>query len=146
MKRILLIIVVLITIILARGMVSAQEIDIEALDKEEMLLLLQALTQRLQENETEPETEPDPTEVPAPSPTPEVKPVRSFKIYENKKLVVSRLPDSMFVRKEDLGGGGEDNEETSKSDEPSPKTCPRGTEWNCAFDVNGNFFCDCFNG
>ena len=81
----------------------AQGPDIDSMSNEELLLLLQSIMQKLEQDETSPDTaEPVPTE-PAAGPLavngsksePEI---RLFEVYENKKLIVEALPSYMFIQ------------------------------------------------
>lgn len=96
---------------------TAQEIDIEAMSNEELLMLLQSIMLKIDQNSrsdsiqeesiateaNDADNNPDPIAEPE-------EPVekRSFDIYKNKKLIVGRMPDSWFIRKPDKS---EDNSE-----------------------------------
>ena len=79
---------------------SAQDIDIRNMDNEQLMVLLQAIMQKLEQEEIS-AAAPDeaPAAVPVPTatamlPEPEI---RTFQIYQNKKLILERLPDYYFV-------------------------------------------------
>ena len=116
------------------GFVKAQDIDVEAMSNEELMVLLQSIMQKLdkdeptvvpKENAAEAETsnsadtavpaaEPEasePLDVPVPTAEPEAAAEKkTFEIYENKKLIIGRMPDSYFIRKEN--GDGKDNDDS----------------------------------
>ena len=100
-KDLFLIIISVLTLFVAPFVsVSAQEIDIENMDNAELLALLQAIMQKLEddgsaESITE---EPEPTASAIPTAESDPDPV-GFEIYETKKLTVEKLPDYMFIRK-----------------------------------------------
>lgn len=117
---------------------SAQDIDVDNMSNEELLTLLQSIMQKMEQNsqsesvqETVVETE-EPELVPLPAPTaePEVLPEpedavekRSFAVYENKKLVIGKMPESYFIRIEK--GGGEDDKSDDGGGKPyDPKKDP----------------------
>ena len=147
MKRhfVVLLIFVIFTVFLTA--VSAQDID--NMDKEQLEALLQAITQKLQEYETNPEKEQSSDKevqefsATSPSPTPETKTVK-FQIYDNKKLIIDRLPDSMFIRKE-TGGGEEEKEDNSDSRTLEEiHHCPPGATYECYTDIfTGEYICSC---
>lgn len=126
--------------------VSAQDIDIDNMNNEQLMGLLQAIMQKLESNETQPDAEqnvPEETGEPSaavssqiPESTPEpVKEKARFHIYETKKLIVGRLPDSMFIREKP--GSEED-------DEPAAPTCPPGATYECYTDIlTGEYKCGC---
>ena len=126
MKRsfILLIVVFSMMFVQATAPVSAQEPDVGSMTNEELLLLLQSIMQKLEQDET---ASPEPTPGPVAVQEPEV---RLFRIYDNKKLIVEALPEYMFIQpteapkpekkapnKENNGGG-------SKDDHGDPGVCP----------------------
>lgn len=98
---------------------SAQDVDIDNMTNEQLTQLLQAIMQKLETNNAA-----SPAEVPSVTvqentesvPTPETAETsgqstekRQFQIYENKKLVIGRMPDSYFIRINE-GDGSENNE------------------------------------
>ena len=115
------------------GFVKAQDIDVEAMSNEELMVLLQSIIQKLDKNESTevpqknageteivnsadtavPAAEPEasePLDVPVPTAEPEAAAEKkTFEIYENKKLIIGRMPDSYFIRKEN--GDGKDNDD-----------------------------------
>ena len=81
---------------------SAQDIDIEGMDNEQLTALLMQILTKLQQEE-EPETEisetPAPTAAPVRAADPEaIEEVIQITIYENKKLIVEALPGYMFIQ------------------------------------------------
>ena len=97
---------------------SAQDVDIDNMTNEQLTQLLQAIMQKLETNNAA-----SPAEVPSVTvqentesvPTPETAETsgqstekRQFQIYENKKLVIGRMPDSYFIRINE-GDGSENN-------------------------------------
>ena len=122
-KRILLLIMtVILTLFTVSAVSQAQEVDLNDLTDEQLLILLQTIMQKLQDGETEEPAEvpavPETAEEPAPAvPAPAAEEEEAaFEIYENKKLLVQRLPDSLFVQPEDL--------EPEKTPKPPSKKHP----------------------
>ena len=81
---------------------SAQDIDIEGMDNEQLTALLMQILTKLQQEE-EPEAEisetPAPTAAPVRAADPEaIEEVIQITIYENKKLIVEALPGYMFIQ------------------------------------------------
>lgn len=117
---------VLAVLILAFGSVSAQDVDVDNLSNEQLMMLLQSIMQKLEADtnaeptEQAPETESEAAETqtaeePIPEPTEMTKPAaekKQFQIYENKKLVIGRMPDSWFIRKPVQSGGGSDEDDS----------------------------------
>ena len=100
------------------GTAAAQDIDVDNMTNEQLTQLLQAIMQKLETNNAA-----SPAEVPSVTvqentesvPTPETAETsgqstekRQFQIYENKKLVIGRMPDSYFIRINE-GDGSENN-------------------------------------
>ena len=102
---ILLILTVIAIFMLCTGSASAQDVDIENMDNEQMTTLLQQIMQKLQQEE-EPmaETDPEPetsSTAATPVPTADSKmteEVAKITIYENKKLIIESLPGYMFIQ------------------------------------------------
>lgn len=118
-KRLLLILfAVLILFGIFFGTAAAQNVDVSTMSKEELMVLLQSIMQRL-EQDTETETEEkgsETVEVPttAKDSAGSTKQVtkqesKKYSVYKNKKLVVGRMPESWFIRKKPGGGGGDDD-------------------------------------
>ena len=152
------------------GVTSAQDIDLDSMSSEQLNALLQALTEKLGQREA-PDGEEPGIEVSAPSDTADseeeeetarkdsslqvvpsdlsekqvtqASAEKKYQIYENKKLVIGRMPDSMFIRREDLGGGGEEKDESS---DPPAHECEPGCSWDCGYDWYGNRHCGCYCG
>ena len=112
------VILALFTILIGTAAAQNQNIDVDSMSNEEIMALLQAIMQKL---ETEMETDSEKKEsetaeisVQAPAEIDTGKELsnrepKKFSVYENKKLVVGRLPDYLFVRKQPGGGGGDDD-------------------------------------
>ena len=100
-KRIFLIMLgILASLAVSFGSSYAQDIDISNMDNAQLMELLQAIMQKLEEESAD--KSPDltiVTTVPAAEDLPEsVAETNRFRIYENKKLVVERIPDWYFIR------------------------------------------------
>ena len=130
MKRInlsLISFMILVLLMLSAGSAFSQDIDISAMDHEQLLRLLKQIMDKL-ENEDAPVSETPETPFPimtppadnTPGPGPEA---RIFRIYENKKLILERIPDSYFFSGNNVG---EDlTPEPGKT--PGPKSYPTQT-------------------
>ena len=138
-------IMVLASLAVFAGSVYAQDIDIDNMDNEQLLILLQQIMDKLNQQETtEPTEEPAaPTEepaVPTAVPTPEAADPRTktFKIYENKKLIIGRMPDSYFVQPESNDGndGGYDFD---GDPDPDPRVPDCGPD--CSWDLRYGCVC-----
>lgn len=110
-RRLILMLIIAVTamIMAVFGPAAAQDINIDELDNEQLLILLQAITQKLTQGEagSVPES-PEPTpEAPAPTVGPVIQQSAAepekFRIYENKKLIVGNMPAAYFVPKSDEG-------------------------------------------
>ena len=82
--------------------VSAQEINVDNLDNEQLTTLLLQILDKLRQEE-EPESEvsetPAPTAAPVPAAEPEtIEEVIQITIYDNKKLIIEALPGYMFIQ------------------------------------------------
>ena len=118
MKKILLIIIhfaILASFALLVGTASAQDVDVDSMSNEELMVLLQSIMQKLEQEmatETEgkdPETVISSVPTSSPAGTAEQEPdqeTETFSVYTNKKLVYDSLPDYMFVRKPTGGSDG----------------------------------------
>ena len=74
----------------------AKDIDISNMDNAQLMTLLQAIMQKLEEKtEDESPEAPVVTTNPEAADTPES---AGFQIYKNKKLVIGRMPDWYFIR------------------------------------------------
>ena len=169
---VLLLAVILTMSAVSIASVSSQDIDIDNLDKEQLMFLMQAISQKLQEEESfageEANTAANDPSAADPAKDAEdsdqktlqsrsgifsaaekqvtqVKETKKYQVYENKKLVINRLPDSMFIRKPT----GEDEPE------PTPDTrtleeihnCRPGQTYECYTDIfTGEYICSCGNG
>ena len=118
------------------GSAAAQEVDIDSMDNAQLMQLLQSIINKLETDEAEepapepadpvpsdeePETEITVPEVPEPASIQEAEAGEEPKItiYENKKLIIGRMPDSYFVPK-DSGGGEKKDNPPSKKKPPRP--------------------------
>ena len=122
---ILLFIFIMLTLTTA---VSAQNVDIDSMDREQLLMLIQMIQDKLTNADSAAGNTPESEgpAIPTVTPTPELK---VFSIYENKKLMIEALPGYMFVQPE----SGEDPDENkgpgvTKTPEPA---CPDGCHWFC---------------
>ena len=125
--------------------VSAQDIDVSTMDNAELLELLQAILNKLETEETEGTAEPLPegTAVPVIS-VARFSDGKLFTIYENKKLILERIPDSYFVQK-DNGGDG-DKEEGPKPTTTPKSPCAPGCDYECWIGIYGRPECGCVCG
>ena len=69
--------------------VSAQDVNVDSMTNEELLLLLQSIMERLDQQEEDPETRAAMDLTPEPA---------GFSVYENKKLTIEELPEYMFIQ------------------------------------------------
>ena len=92
----------LVTLMTFAVCVSAQEIDVDSMNNEQLMLLLQAIMQKLELNETEDAEEslPNVTEMPVIDAA-RFSDRKLFTIYENKKLIIEAIPEYMFTQKSD---------------------------------------------
>lgn len=169
-RTIILLLTVILTIsTVSIASVSAQDIDIDNLDKEQLMLLMQAISQKLQEEESsageeadtaandpsaaDPAKDTEASELKtlgsrsgiftaAEKQVTQVKEAKKYQIYENKKLVISRLPDSMFVRKP-TGGEDEPEPESDSRTLEEIHNCPPGATYECYTDAWGVEHCSC---
>ena len=134
-KTIVLILLTILTMLAVFFSASAQDIDLSGMDNEQLMTLLQTIMDKLQESDTE-ETVTGPAAGPEPAaaPDPETEPEEAaadpeeFEIYENKKLLREKLPDSYFVKPESRGKDKdkEKNPPTKKDNPPhDPPSRPR---------------------
>ena len=109
--------------------VSAQDVDIDSMDREQLLQLIMLIQNKLTNADPAAEITPEPEGpmIPEATPTPELK---IFSIYENKKLMIEALPGYMFVQPET--GNDDDGDDTGPTVTKTPApTCPPGCEWYC---------------
>lgn len=118
-KRFLLILfAVLILFGVLVGTAAAQNVDVSNMSNEELMVLLQSIMQKL-EQDTETETEEKGSEtVELPASAKDTagskkqvtkQETKKYSVYKNKKLVIGRMPESWFIRKKPDGGGGDDD-------------------------------------
>ena len=125
---ILLFFLVIFTLLAA---VSAQDVDIDSMDREQLLMLIQLIQSKLLNDEpadvpdAEATPEPKGPVIPAATPTPELK---IFSIYENKKLMIEALPEYMFIPKD--SGDPDEDKGPGITTTPVPD-CPDGCVWFC---------------
>ena len=116
--------------------VSAQDIDIQNMDNAQLLELLQAIMQKLEAEGSEAGT----VEVTSGSPagTAEVgeAPIElnKFQIYENKKLILERLPDWYFVQK-NKDEGNDDGDNNPSDPGMTLEECEKACWDMCGFDM-----------
>ena len=121
-RGVILILTVLTVFTAMIGIACAQEIDIDNLSYEQLLELQQLIAQKLAEEYASGKVvkgaEPDAAETAAADESPvdavlEVVDVpQKFGIYENKKLVIGKMPESYFILPDDGGNNGSDDEGT----------------------------------
>lgn len=132
LKKILLILsLCFLFVFVSVGFVKAQDVDVDSMSNEELMVLLQSIIRKLDQNESKealPENAEEtevrevsqedaakaelsvPVEVTVPTAEPEADVAeKTFEVYENKKLIIGRMPDSYFIRKDN--GGGDDKDE-----------------------------------
>lgn len=120
MKRksfLLILFAVLILFGIFVGTAAAQNVDVSTMSNEELMVLLQSIMQKL-EQDTETETEEkgsETAELPASAKDAAgskkqvtKQETKKYSVYKNKKLVIGRMPDSWFIRKQPGGGGDDD--------------------------------------
>lgn len=137
----LFIILILAVLIGFIGTASAQNIDVDDMDNEQLMLLLQAIMQKLEKDEVSDtdaqNTEGTETTVNVTTVSEDEKEIqteiagpRKFKIYENKKLIIGHMPDSYFIRpntdEEEIEESGDPTPGKKKKEEPE---CDRGCYW-----------------
>ena len=120
LKKILLILsLCFLFVFLSVGFVKAQDVDVDSMSNEELMVLLQSIMRKLDQNESKealPEnaakaelSESEDAAVPTAEPEAAVA-EKTFEIYENKKLIIGRMPDSYFIRKDNGGGDDKDDD------------------------------------
>ena len=134
-KRIFILIIVFLSAaaVLSFGPVSAQDTDLDSMTDEQLMTLLRAITQKLEERQpsadTSEITEPDPAGTQQAENDPETAlKGKAFRIYDNKKLIIESLPSYMFIRPVE---NEEEPEEPvpgkKKEGHGDPASCPAGT-------------------
>ena len=116
-KRLFVLLALLLGILAVSAGSSAQDIDISDMDNAQLLQLLQTIMQQLESDGTEAVSEPLPaaTEMPVIS-VARYSDGKIFHIYENKKLILERIPDSYFF----TGNGGEADETPAPGKKKDP--------------------------
>ena len=146
-KSIIIIFILAITLLtVLPGSISAQDIDVESMDNAQLLRLLQVIMQQLEEGETEETDEP----LPAGTAVPVISVARFsdgklFTIYENKKLIIERIPDDLFIQKND-GNGDTDKKKDTGTPTPDPHGCKPGCSYDCWTNIFGRQECGCVCG
>ena len=122
-RFLLILFMVLASLTVLAGTAAAQNVDVDTMSNEELMVLLQSIMQRLEQDmvtDTE-EKEPETVETSIPisaevgSGTRETdREPKKFSSYENKKLIIGRMPDSWFIREKPGGGGGEDESDSGE--------------------------------
>lgn len=116
-RLLLILFAVLAMFTILAGTTAAQSVDVDSMSNEELLALLQTIMLKLEQNsETDTEgkdTESTITLIPTSTrggSTTQVtnQETKKHSIYKNKKLIIGRMPDSWFIRKQPGGGGGDD--------------------------------------
>ena len=100
MKKKLLIpviIAILSLFIFSAGTISAQSVNIDDMNNEQLMQLLLQIMNRLESGE--PAETPEPAAAMVPTLTPTYEPT-AFSIYEIKKLIIEALPGYMFIQPE----------------------------------------------
>lgn len=143
----LMLFVILAVFTFSFASVSAQDIDLSDMDNAQLIALLQAIMQQLEAEEPAETAEPFPvgTEVPVIS-VARFSDGKLFKIYENKKLIIERIPDDRFIQKND--GHDTDNKKdtgtpTPGAPTPDPHGCNPGCSWACWTNIFGRPECGC---
>ena len=99
----------------------AQDIDISNMDNTQLMALLQAIMQKLEEETADESPEaPVVTMVPETADTPEP---AGFRIYTNKKLVIGRMPDWYFIRDDSAEESPEEENPNEKKKDDSSNNC-----------------------
>ena len=144
-QHIILILLTILALFAFWFSVSAQDIDVDSMSNEQLMGLLQSIMQKLQEEETEKPAEtsevPETPEKPAAEAVTETKPEEAaetepYQIYENKKMLREKLPDSYFVKPEKHSDDDKPDKNKKKHDDHN---CPPGTTWGCT--IYGVCFC-----
>ena len=96
MKRrcLILFLGMILLIMSAVAVVSAQDIDVSSMDNAQLTALLQQILDKLQQEETPEEA--SPAEIPSSPAEPQA---RKFTVWMNKKLMIEALPGYMFDRR-----------------------------------------------
>ena len=134
-KRIFILIIIVLSAaaVLSFSSVSAQDVDLDSMTNEQLLILLQTITQMLEERHSAAETseisEPDPVGTPLAENDPETAlKGKVFRIYDNKKLIIEGLPSYMFIRPVENEEEPEEPVPGKKKEGPGdPGSCPAGT-------------------
>ena len=115
-RLILLILTIIAIFILSAGAASAQDVDIENLDSEQLTTLLLQIMQKLEQAE-EPEKEPETSAGTIVSESDSAgEPENS--IWKNKKLVIEALPGYMFIQPTEEAKPEKDNTPEHYENEP----------------------------
>ena len=96
------------------------------MDNAQLMALLQAIMQKLEEETADKSQEaPIVTTTPAAEDTPgSIAEADSFRIYENKKLVVARIPDWFFIRNDHAEEPQDKEDPTEPQDKEDPTEAP----------------------
>ena len=148
--------------ILSAYPVSAQETDIDSMTDEQLMLLLQAIMQKLEDDESDAGTAEIPGAGTAAGPVavndaetgPESK---LFRAYGNKKLIVEALPEYMFIRPTEVPRPEKKDEKPAKvgpgkkEDSGGPEPCRVGEQcvpddWYCRWELTPEGRCACMCG
>lgn len=139
---ILMILILPALFLLTAGSISAQSVDIENLNNEQLMQLLLQIMDKL-ESEGSAET-PEPVAPMVLTPTPTIIPT-AFSIYELKKLIIEALPEYMFVQPEDHSEPDSPQKTSTsetKTPEPAKGKCPPPCYW-YKYDYTNDPACYC---
>ena len=106
-SRLFLLIFMLLSLsVVLSGPAAAQDIDVDSMTNKELLSLVEAIMQKLDQDNAAETEEPAAAETPVPTAMPEE---RTFSVYDNKKLIIGHMPESWFYlnepgEEEDDGG------------------------------------------
>ena len=126
-KIMLMLLTILAFCMVMTGTAGAQDIDIDNMDNEQLLILLQQIMDKLEQQETAEVTEVPTAETAVPEAAEPVIELKKFRIYENKKLIIGRMPDSYFIQPSSGDDGGDDNDDHD-TDDPGSR-CDRFCYW-----------------
>lgn len=138
-KKFQIILLCLIFLLVSVFSVSAQDVNVDDLSNEQLMELLQAIMQKLEDGNSEKplQTDPEGDETTVGSTienaSETVAEAPRFQIYENKKLILERIPDDRFIQKQDKSPEKEPG--SKKKDDTGTdfdlETCPPGLFWDC---------------
>ena len=141
MKRYFLIMLMILIMTFASfagcpGTAAAEDVNVDEMSNEQLMLLLQQIMQKLEQDETKSSPEsPEPvSETPVPTAGPVItdptEEPPQFQVYTNKKLIVGNMPAAYFIRKIE----NTDSESDESESAPKPKMDPAQCEHYCAYE------------